>query len=139
MITISRKKVTSSVEITKLKKEMKSFYNTHLKGKTVKNKDKGISIILSSVGRNHVLYARAAGFEKLIAIKKLHEMVREAEYCNFKEPDADDGKDILGYMNFKVNVCINGETLLFRIVVRLTKNGKFFYDHSVRIEKVDTY
>ena len=135
MITINRKKVTSSAEISLLKKEMKSFYNTHLKGKTVKNKDKGINVILSRVGRDHVLYARAAGFEKLIAFKKLDEMIREAEYCDFQEPDADDGKHILGYMNFKVNVCINGDVLLFHIVVRLTKDGKFFYDHSVRIEK----
>ena len=135
MITINRKKVTSVSEISRLKTEMKSFYNTRLKGKTVKNKDKGISIVFSSVGRNHVLYARAAGFEKLIVIKKLPDMVREAEYCNFKEPDGNESKDILGYMNFKVNISINDEIFLFRIVVRLTKNGKFFYDHSVRIEK----
>lgn len=135
MISINRKKVTTSADISLLKKEMKTFYNTRLKGKTVKNKDKGISIVLSSVGRNHILYARAVGFEKLIAIKKLPAMIRDAEYTNFKEPDADDSKDILGYMNFKVNVCINGETHHFRIVVRLTRNGKFFYDHSVRIEK----
>jgi hypothetical protein len=138
MIIINEEKCTSVVDIANLKKEMKSFYDNHLKGKTVKNEHKGISIIFSSTGRNHVLYARAVGFEKLIAIKKLAEMVREAVYCNFKEADQNDSKDILGYMNFKVDVCINQEVCHFRIVVRLTKNGKFFYDHSVKIKKADT-
>ena len=62
-------------------------------------------------------------------------MIKEAEYCNFKEPDSDDSKDILGYMNFKISIRINEELFTFRIVVRLTRNGKFFYDHSVKIEK----
>ena len=139
MIIINREKVISVADISLLKQEMKSFYNAQLKGKTVKNKQKGISILFSSVGRNHILYARAVGFEKLIAITKLAEMVREAEYCNFKEADENDSRDILGYMNFKVSVCINDEICHFRIVVRLTKNGKFFYDHSVKIRKVDTH
>jgi len=51
MIEINRKKVTSVAEIAILKQEMKGFYNSHLKGKTVKNKHKGISILFSSVGR----------------------------------------------------------------------------------------
>ncbi|MDR0814146.1 MAG: hypothetical protein LBN37_00175 [Bacteroidales bacterium] len=135
-IKIVQPKVTTKTEIANLRVSVKQFYNDHLKGKTVVNQDKGISVIFSRGGRDHVLYGRGIGFEKLIAITKLDDMVRNAKFCNFKNPDDDDDvKKIVGYMNFKVPVDINGQICHFRIVVRITMEGKFFYDHSVKIKK----
>ncbi len=126
------KKETS---LAKLKLRAKQFYNEKLHGKSVVNKDKGITVEFSSVGRNHVLYARNAGFEKLIAIFKLPEIVANAKFTNFKNPDQRDPAQVVGFMNFKCTVKINGKAQYFRVVVRLSKAGKFFYDHSVRINK----
>ncbi len=36
-------------------------------------------------------------------------------------------------MHFKVMVRINNKKHNFRIVVRITKDGNFYYDHSVKI------
>ena len=118
-----------------LKKIVKKYYDENLKGTTVINRDKGITVIFSNVGRNHVLYARKVGFEKLVAVFQLSEMVVNAVFTNFKGPDDDDFSNIIGYMNFKAKVNINGVTQAFRIVVRISKEGKFFYDHSVKVKK----
>lgn len=123
------------IGVQKLKLLTKQFYNEKLHGLKVTNIDKGITVLFSSVGRNHVLYARNAGFEKLIAIYKLPEIVKNAKFTNFKNPDARDAKNIIGFMNFKCPVKINGVMQYFRIVVRISTDGKFFYDHSVRVKK----
>ena len=122
-------------DFSTLKKIVKQYYDENLKGQTVVNRDKGITVIFSNVGRNHVLYARRPGFEKLVAIFKLSELVANAVFTNFKGPDKDDFSNIIGYMNFKSKANINGTTQVFRIVVRISKEGKFFYDHSVRVKK----
>ena len=44
-------------------------------------------------------------------------------------------KEIIGYMNFKVSVMIEENSHKFRIVVRITKDGKFYYDHAVKVKK----
>jgi hypothetical protein len=123
------------VGIQKLKLLAKQFYNEKLHGLKVINMDKGITALFSSVGRNHVLYARNAGFEKLIAIFKLPEIVQNAKFTNFKNPDARDAKNVIGFMNFKCPVKINGVMQYFRVVVRISTDGKFFYDHSVKVKK----
>ncbi|MDR0728599.1 MAG: hypothetical protein LBF19_00520 [Prevotellaceae bacterium] len=134
-IKIVIQKVTSQEDIARLREEMKSYYNARLKGKTIVNRQKGISVIFSSTGRQHVLYARKVAFEKLIAITKLDEMVEYALFTNFKNPDPDDDpQNIIGYMNFMVPVSINNALHRFRLVVRITKDGKFYYDHAVKIK-----
>jgi hypothetical protein len=102
---------------------------------SVKNKDKGITVRFSSVGRNHVLYARSAGFEKLAAIFALTDMVENAKFTNFKNPDPRDSLQVLGFMNFKCAVAVNGRQLHFRVVVRVATSGNFFYDLSVKVIK----
>jgi hypothetical protein len=134
-IEINYPKVTGYEDLDKLKKDVLRYYNQNLKGKSVLNREKGITVIFSNVGIRHVVYARKVGFEKLIAVTKLPEMIRYAAFSNFKGPDENDGKNILGYMNFKVPVIINRIKQWFRIVIRITTDGKFFYDHAVRYTK----
>ena len=131
-IKIIYPKVTKYEELAKLRKVVLQYYNQKLKGKSVINIEKGITVLFSNAGGRHVVYARKVGFEKLIAITKLPEMIRYATFSNFKGPDKNDAKNILGYMNFKVPVTINEQKQWFRIVIRITTNGKFFYDHAVR-------
>ena len=125
----------ATIGLAELKLKAKQFYNEKLHGKSVVNKDKGITIAFSSVGRNHVLYARNAGFEKLVAIFKLPEILTIATFLNFKNADDNDHHTVVGYMNFKCPVKINGKLQHFRVVVRISKDGKFFYDHSVWVKK----
>ena len=125
----------ASTSLAELKLQVKKYYNDVLHGTSVVNKDKGITVTFSSVGRNHVLYARNAGFEKLVAIFKLPEIVSTATFLNFKNADENDHHSVVGYMNFKSMVSINGKAFQFRMVVRISTNGKFYYDHSVWVKK----
>jgi len=118
-----------------LKDYIKTYYNTNLKGSTIINKHKGISIQFGREGIRHLLYARKIGYTKLKAVVVLNQLMINSVYCNFKEPDITDTKEILGYLNFKAKVCIEDKIHLFRIVVRLTISGKFYYDHAVRVKK----
>ena len=115
-----------------LKSQAKVFYKKNLKGRSVINRHKGITIIFNEKGLRHTLYARKIGFTKIKAIWYLDEMVQEAVYCNFKNPDYDDVNSVLGYLNFKIRINSEGVIFMFRLVIRLTKDGKFYYDHAVK-------
>ncbi len=118
-----------------IKRYVKDFYNKNFKGKSVKNKQKGITIKFSAKGLSHVLYARRAGYTKYKAITVLDEMLKYAEFLNFKSSDIDDPVIVLGYLNFKSKVIVENKMQYFKLVVRLTNTGNFFYDHSVKVKK----
>lgn len=125
----------AGMKLGELKKYVRAFFNENFRNKTVKNTHKGISIKMSMSGLKHLFNARRSGFVKIKAVMALDEMLKYAEYSNFKEPDANDTLDILGYFNFKCKVKVEENVQNFRIVVRLTKDGKFYYDHSVKVRK----
>ncbi len=118
-----------------LKKYVKAFYINNFKTKTIRNKNKEIDIKFSSVGIKHLLHARKSGYIKLKAVTVLDEMIENAIFLNFKNPDSNDTTGIIGYMNFEVFVSIEGQNHYFKVVTRLTKDGNFYYDHSVKVIK----
>ena len=125
----------NTLKLGELKKKVKAFYTENLKGKTVKNKHKGITVLFNAPGLKHLLFARNVGYVKLKAVFILRDLVKNAIFCNFKNPDINDNPGITGYLNFKSKAKIEGNIYAFRIVVRLTNQGKFYYDHSVKVKK----
>lgn len=125
----------NGMKLGQIKQYVKSYYNSNYKGRTVVNEHKQITVHLGREGLHHVLYARKLGYTKLKALVVIADMIKEAIYCNFKNADENDSNDILGYLNFKSEVIIEGSVYWFRIAVRLTNAGKFYYDHSVWVKK----
>ena len=125
----------SGMKMSEIKTFVKEYYNANLKGNTVKNIQKGITIKFSRKGFDHLIHARNVGYVKIKAIVVLKQMVENATYLNFKDRDSDDSKEILGYFNFSCKAIVEGKNQNFRIVIRLTKDGKFYYDHSVKVSK----
>ncbi|MFQ3578547.1 MAG: hypothetical protein SNJ71_00220 [Bacteroidales bacterium] len=123
------------MKLGELKVYVKKYYNENIKNTTVTNKHKNITVKFSRKGIDHLLYARNAGFVKLKAVLKLKEIVENAVFLNFKDKDKSDSKDIFGYINMKCKVNIEEKNQVFRIVIKLTKDGKFYYDHSVKVRK----
>jgi len=121
--------------LKEIKPFVKKYYNEKFKGKTFINKHKGISVKFSRKGIDHVIYGRTRGNEKLKAVVVLDKMIQNAVYSNFGEPDKTDPPGVLGFLNFKVKVNVENKEHFFRVVVRITKDGKFFYDHAVKIVK----
>ena len=123
------------LKLGQIKKFVRNYFNENIRNKTVKNKHKGITVMFTRKGLDHVIHARNAGYVKYKAIICLPKMVKNAVYLNFKDKDEDDVLDILGYLNFKCNVKVENRIQIFKIVIRLTNEGVFFYDHSVKVEK----
>ena len=118
-----------------LKKHCTSFFKRNINGKSAINKHKGITVLFNMRGLKHVLHARNSGYTKLKAVYILPELIENAVYCNFKNPGENDSPDIIGFLNFKSKAKIEGKIQIFRIVIRITNRGKFFYDHAVRVKK----
>ena len=122
-----------NLKLGEIKKFVSDFFEKNIKNTKIENLHKGINVEIRKAGLRHILYARNAGYNKLKAVIIMKEMIRHATYCNFKEPDEDDEVNVLGYFNFKCKVNIENKIQFFRIAVRLTKDGKFYYDHAIKI------
>ncbi len=118
-----------------IKKYVKGYYLKYYAGKSVRNHHKGIVVMLGKPGLKHVVNARNSGYTKLKAIVKIPEMIANAVYCNFKEAGKNDPYSIFGYANFKSKVEVESKIHIFRIVVRVTATGHFYYDHAVKVKK----
>jgi hypothetical protein len=116
-----------------LKKVAQKFFQEKLKGKTVKNIDTGVHIQLAQSGVKHALNYGQRDYIKFKVIGILDELLKYAEFKNFKKPDLNDGQNILGYMNFEAIGNVESKNYKFRIVVRITNEGKFYYHHAKKI------
>ena len=119
--------------LTELKKIAKSYYVENLLGKKVINEHTGVTIEFAKSGISHVLYFGRASFVKLKAVQILDKLIKVAEFKNFKNPDASDGRNIVGFMIFEAKAKIEEETRNIRMIIRITNEGKFHYHHSEKI------
>lgn len=125
----------NNLKLGELKKAAQSFYLSEIEGKSCLNKSTGVTISFPKSGIKHVLNFGNAGYVKFKFIEVLKKAIEVAEFKNFKLPDDDDGNNIIGYMNFNVKVKVEDKIENFRAVIRVTNDGKFYYNHSVKIKK----
>ena len=121
--------------LSQLKQAVKVFYAENLSGKSIKNKQKGITVVFANTGLRHLLHARTSGYVKLKAISVLPSLIEQAKYSNFKAAVGEESKRIVGYFNFTSKVFCEGKMHNIHITIRLTNNGKFYYDHSLFTKK----
>ena len=126
---------TEGVDYRNRAKSIKDFYTENLYGKSVVNKDLGITIHFNSIGKNELAHGRALYAKKVAILKCLLELLEVAEYNNFGRKKDTDKETVLGYLNFKAKVIINDKIENVRINVLLKKNGKAYYNHEVNIKK----
>lgn len=103
----------NSLSLGALKKYVLDYFNINFHNTEVINKHKGITISLRKSGVRHVIYARNAGYIKLKAILVIDEIIKNAIFMNFKNPDIEESVDIIGYMNFKSKIQIEGRYHFF--------------------------
>ena len=118
-----------------LAKVIKDFYSKNLQGKSVINRDLGITIHFNSIGKDELAHGRALYAKKAAVIKCLERLIEVAEYNNFGRRKDTDKETVLGYLNFKAKVKIDNKVENVRISVLLKKNGKAYYNHEVNIKK----
>jgi hypothetical protein len=118
-----------------LVKVVKEYYSANLQGKTVVNKDLEMTIHFTSIGKGELAYGKALHAKKVAVIKCLEKLMEVAEYNNFGERKETDKKNVVGFLNFKAKVEIDGVIENVRISVLLKKDGRAYYNHEVNIKK----
>ena len=134
-IPIVDDKQFENLKLGQIKRYVRDYYNLNLRHKSIINVHKGMTIQFSRKGFDHLIHSRNIGYVKIKAVIVLDKMIENAVYLNFKDKDSDDSEDVLGYFNFRCNVKIENTIHYFKIVIRLTKDGKFYYDHAVKVKK----
>ena len=107
------------------RKFVKDYYHEKFQGKvTVVNLDKGITIQFIGEGKKKTSYGSAMYTRKAAAIKVLDQLLTVAKYSNWGNKESD---SVIGYLNFKVKVLIDGELCHFALNIQVRKDGKFHY------------
>lgn len=104
------------------------YYQNNVQGKSVKNKDKGITIVFDKTGRNKT--ARST-FNKIrtVVVMDIYNVMSEAIYSNFNLPKPSHVRNYkaVGILNFKYKCKVDGKLLSVRLSVIQTKDLKFQY------------
>jgi len=117
-----------------LGKFIKSYYEENIQGCSVINEHLGITISFTSIGKGKIAYGNKTLYAKKIAVVQcLLELLRVAKYNNFGVRKSNDKTNVVGFLNFKGKVKINGIVENVRLSVMLRTDGKFFYNHEVNI------
>ena len=114
-----------------LKQSIKAFYKQNIQGQTITNKDVGIKIRFTSDGLGKISEARRIGRINAAAVQILMSMLENAEYSNMGQRKPTDKENVLGYLNFKAKVKIDGKVCHFRMAVKLKTDMKAYYNHTV--------
>lgn len=108
------------MNVSELKKFTLDFYNKNLKGKKteIENHLKEV-VFVANAGRKILqpIYS-----EKVAILDKLEYLIKNSTYNNFGAKKETDTKDVLGYLNFKSKVTIDGVKRHVRISIVLDKN-----------------
>jgi hypothetical protein len=118
-------------DIKELKKEVKEYYLKNIDGVSVKNKDTGITIKFSTLGIKHLLNYKIQLEKQLLLVYKLIEVAENAKFGNFGKKKDNEKSEVIGYLNF--NYKSKNEN--YRMVIKLTKDGKFYYHHVIKTKK----
>lgn len=120
-----------------LAKYIKKTYRENVQGKVVINRHLKMPIRFNAVGGAELAYGGSLSPKKAALVQCLPEMLEHAEYNNWGQRDADDAPSVIGYMNFKAKVIINGQEENVRITAQFKEGGKLYYNHEVNTIRID--
>ncbi|MCL2027590.1 MAG: hypothetical protein FWG79_03785 [Bacteroidales bacterium] len=118
-----------------LSQYIKQYYKENLQGKTVLNKDLNVMISFTSFGQGKVAYGGRKTARKAAVIQCLDKLVEFAQYNNFGIRKPTDPQSVLGYLNFKAKVKIDGVVEHVRITALIKKSGRLYYNHEINFIK----
>ena len=133
---VSNNEFGSYTNISDLKKKALAWAKKNLVGKDVLNDEQKIHIHLNWQGLK-----KAAGsyytINKLLSIRKLPVLLKKAHLVSI-DPDRKKRSEIKAIYKFETPVSIKGAQYTAHLVVRETKQGRFYYDHNlIEIRKPD--
>lgn len=110
-----------------VRKKMFDFYKKHYTGLKVINKDIGITVEFERAGNKKTSYGGFLYPKKACLVEVLDKLIRYAEYSNWGDKKEKDEPYVIGYLNFKIKVRIDGIIEYAHLVIRVRNTGKFQY------------
>ena len=119
------------LSVKDMRKRMLDEYQKRHKGKNVVNQHLGITINFQTFGAKKTSRGAAAYSKKACLISVLDKLVRYAEYSNWGERKSTGPSSVVGFLNFKAKVKIDGKLEHIHLAVCLRNDGKFHYSMEV--------
>jgi hypothetical protein len=112
------------------------YYRTHYPfDRTIVNQHLGITVRFESESYRKTSKGGKIYSEKSCLIEILDELILYAIFTNFGDRKRTDEPNVLGYLNFKVKVKINGKIEHIHLTIRITNRneGRFTFHYSMSI------
>lgn len=110
--------------VSELRKYTLKYYLDNLKGNKTAIKNHLKEIIFTGTAGKKIAKGGAMYSEKAAVIEHLEELVKNSTYNNWGNRKKNDPKNVLGYLNFKSKIEIDGKKRHVRIAIILTKDRK---------------
>ena len=106
-----------NMKVSELRAFTLEYYLSHLKGKKVAIKNHLKEVVFTTKAGRKIAKGEAMYSEKAAVIEHLEELIKNSTYNNWGDRKDSDGKDVLGYLNFKSKITIDGEKRHLRIAI----------------------
>jgi len=114
-----------------VREKLNNEYRTRYIGKKVINQCLGITVEFESTGARKTAHGSAIYSKKACLVGVLDQLIRYAEYSNWGDRKPQDIARVIGYLNFKVKVRIDGKMEYVHLVIRVCNDGRFHYAMEV--------
>ena len=109
------------MKVSELRAFTLDYYLNHLKGKKVAIKNHLKEVVFTTKAGRKIAKGEAMYSEKAAIIEHLEELIKNSTYNNWGSRKETDSPNILGFLNFKSKLTIDGEKRHVRIAISLTR------------------
>lgn len=113
------------MKVYELREFLSNYYNKNLKGNSVEIKNHLKNVVFISDGGKKI--QKPIYSEKVAVIESFEEIIKNAVYNNFGKRKPTDNPTILGYLNFKSKLTIDGQKRHVRINISLNEKRETFF------------
>ncbi len=110
------------MKVTELREFTLEFYRLFLKGKKKEIEKHLKEVVFTSEGGRKIAYGEAMYSAKAAVIEHLDTLIKNSTYNNWGDRKASDNEEILGYLNFKSKITIDGKKRHVRIAISVDKD-----------------
>ena len=110
------------MKVTELRAFTLEFYRLFLKGKKKEIEKHLKEVVFTSEGGRKIAYGEAMYSAKAAVIEHLGALIKNSTYNNWGDKKPSDSEEILGYLNFKSKITIDGKKRHVRIAISVDKD-----------------
>ena len=110
------------MKVTELRAFTLEFYRLFLKGKKKEIEKHLKEVVFTSEGGRKIAYGEAMYSAKAAVIEHLGTLIKNSTYNNWGDKKPSDSEEILGYLNFKSKITIDGKKRHVRIAISVDKD-----------------